>query len=177
VFPFGHIGIGTSIVPPRIREQLRWRWIVLGCLLPDIIDKPLFIAARLLHRPGADHLYLLSGSRLFGHTLFLLAVLFIAAGRLRSAPLRAIGWGVATHIVLDLLPDFVSGYFFQFRHWLLWPLFGWGFPSEYGGRLVYGVDREYAAYIAGDLVGGALLVRQYLRSRRERRVLRPPTFR
>src|SRR5437870_1484942 len=103
MFPLGHVGIGTHVLPPRIREQLRWRWLVVGCLLPDVIDKPLFIAARLLHRPGMDHLYLLRGSRLFGHTLFFLALLVIAAAYLRSTPLRAVSWGVATHLVLDLV--------------------------------------------------------------------------
>jgi len=166
MFPLGHVGIGTHVIPPRIREQLRWRWLVVGCLLPDVIDKPLFIAARLLHRPGADRLYLLHGSRLFGHTLFFLAALFVAGAALHSERLRAIGWGVATHLVLDLLPDFVSGYFFTFRHWLLWPLFGWGFPPAYGGRLVHGIDRELATYIAGELIGAALLVRWYVGSRR-----------
>ena len=168
MFPLGHVGIGTQIVPPRIREQLRWRWLVLGCLLPDIVDKPLYLGAMLLRRAGADHLDLLRGSRLFGHTLFFLALLAVGASFLRSAPLRAVSWGVATHLVLDLVPDFASGYFFQFRHWLLWPLFGWGFPPAYGGRLVYGVDREFATYVVGDLLGAALLVRQYVRSRRAR---------
>jgi len=168
MFPLGHVGIGTQIVPPRIREQLRWRWVVLGCLLPDIVDKPLYLGAILLRRAGADHLDLLRGSRLFGHTLFFLALLAVAASYLRSAPLRAVSWGVATHLVLDLVPDFASGYFFGFRHWLLWPLFGWGFPPAYGGRLVLGVDREFATYVVGDLLGAALLVRQYVRSRRAR---------
>src|SRR5947208_1930106 len=81
---------------------------------------------------------------------------------LGSEPLRAVGWGVATHLVLDLVPDFAAGFFFQFRHWLLWPLFGWGFPPAYGGRLVHGIDREFATYIAGDVLGAALLVWQYV---------------
>jgi len=168
MFPLGHVGIGTQIVPPRIREQLRWRWLVLGCVLPDVVDKPLYLGAMLLRRAGEDHLDLLRGSRLFGHTLFFLALLVVAAAFLRSAPLRAVSWGVATHLVLDLVPDFAAGFFFQFRTWLFWPLFGWGFPPAYGGRLVHGIDREYATYIAGDLLGAALLVRQYVRSRRAR---------
>jgi len=168
MFPLGHVGIGTHIVPRRIRALLPWRWVVLGCLLPDVIDKPIFLAAARLHRPGADHLYLLHGSRLFGHTLLFLAALFVAGAALHSERLRAIGWGVATHLVLDLLPDFASGYFFTFRHWLLWPLFGWGFPPAYGQSAFHGIDREFATYIAGDVLGVALLVRQYVRSRRAR---------
>ena len=166
MFPLGHVGIGTHIVPRRVRDLLPWRWVVLGCLLPDAIDKPLYFWARLEHRPGLDHLYLLHGSRLFGHTLLFVAALFVAGAALRSERLRAVGWGVATHLVLDLLPDFASGYFFTFRHWLLWPLFGWGFPPAYGGRLVHGIDRELVAYIAGELIGAALLVRWYVGSRR-----------
>ena len=164
MFPLGHVGVGTHIVPPRIREQLRWRWLVLGCLLPDVLDKPVYFWAMAEHRPG-DHLYLLHGSRLFGHTLLFLAALFVAGAALRSERLRALGWGVATHLVLDLLPDFAAGYFFTFRHWLLWPLFGWGFPPAYGGRLVHGVDRELATYIAGELIGAVLLIRAWAVSR------------
>ena len=167
MFPLGHVGIGTQLVPARIREQ--FRWVVLGCVLPDLLDKPLFVAARLLHRPGMDHWYLLRGSRLFGHTLFFLALVFFASAFLRSVPLRAVAWGVATHLLLDLVPDFAAGFFFTFRTWLFWPVFGWGFPPAYGGRLVHGIDRELATYLAGDAIGAALLVWQYVRHRRRAR--------
>jgi len=164
MFPLGHVGIGTHLVPPRTRAQLGWRWLAFGCLLPDLIDKPLYLAARLLPRAGLDQLHLLRGSRLFGHTLFFLALLVAAALLLRSGRLVAVAWGLSTHLLLDLVPDVASGAFFQWRTWLFWPLFGWGFPPAYAGN----VGLEYAAYIVGDLVGIGLLIRDYLRS---------PTFR
>jgi membrane-bound metal-dependent hydrolase YbcI (DUF457 family) len=170
MYPLGHVGIGTRIIPARIRELLRWRWLAFGCLLPDVIDKPIYVTAILLRRAGAEHLHLhlLRGSRLFGHTLFFLAVLVAAAAWLRSGPLRAVSWAVATHLLLDLVPDVASGGFFEWRTWLLWPLFGWGFPPVYSGAVVGGVNLESATYVVGDLLGASLLVWQYARSRRAR---------
>ena len=33
MFPLGHVGIGTHLIPRRLREGLSWRWLALGCLL------------------------------------------------------------------------------------------------------------------------------------------------
>jgi len=31
-----------------VRERLPWRWLALGCLLPDVIDKPIWLVAQWL---------------------------------------------------------------------------------------------------------------------------------
>jgi membrane-bound metal-dependent hydrolase YbcI (DUF457 family) len=159
MFPLGHVGIGARILPARLREALPSRWLGFGCLLPDVIDKPIFVAVRVARRLGPVHFDLLRGSRLFGHTLLLLALLSASAALVGSARLRALAWGAATHLVLDLLSDLASGALVQWRYWLLWPLFGLGFPPQYTGVRPGGVELEYVVYLVGDAVGTALLLR------------------
>src|SRR5439155_565130 len=48
LFPLGHVGIGTHLVPHAVRKRLPWRWLALGCLLPDVIDKPIWLVAQWL---------------------------------------------------------------------------------------------------------------------------------
>lgn len=167
MFLLGHVGIGTHMIPPRIRARLPWRWLVVGCLVPDLLDKPLFLGARLLRRLDPGYLELIGGSRLFGHTLLFSAVLIAAAAFTRSARLRAVAWAVPTHLALDLALDLATGHA-QWRNWLLWPLFGRAFPLTGGGPLVRGIDLELAGYILGDIVGASLLAWDYARWRRAR---------
>lgn len=108
---FAHLGIGLGLawlLAWRSPARIDYRFILLGAILPDLIDKPLGAAMGL-------------ETRLWGHTFaFLFAVL--AAGALgRWTPLRLLGFGVATHLLLDLIwmqPDIA-----------LWPTFGWSFPA------------------------------------------------
>src|SRR6267378_2874980 len=76
MFPLGHVGIGTHLIPRRLREGLPWRWLALGCLLPDLIDKPIWIGAQAL---GVES-RLFDTARMIGHTAFLLAAVAAVAG-------------------------------------------------------------------------------------------------
>jgi membrane-bound metal-dependent hydrolase YbcI (DUF457 family) len=164
VFPFGHVGIGPLIVPRRVRATLSSGWLAFGCLLPDLLDKPVFVAARVARRTLPDQFDLLldalHGSRLFGHSLFFFALLLGATRLTRSAVLRAVTWGVATHLLLDIVPDLIPGTRLQPPTWLLWPVFGWGWPFDttpanlhYGGYSLEGL-----IYRFGELVGAALII-------------------
>ena len=169
MFPLGHVGIGTRMIPARIRDGLRWPWLALGCLLPDVLDKPVFLAARLARPAGPLHLDALRGSRLLGHSLLLFALLMAAAAAFpRAERLRAVAWGVATHLLLDLVPDLISGSRLQWPTWLLWPIFGWGFPFDAPRALVPGLDFEGLVYRVGELVGATLLALDYILHRRSR---------
>jgi hypothetical protein len=66
LFPLGHVGIGTHLIPRALRARLPWRWLALGCLLPDLIDKPIWI---LTQSYGAES-RLYDSARMFGHTAF-----------------------------------------------------------------------------------------------------------
>jgi hypothetical protein len=41
MFFFGHLGVGATLVRPW-KERLPFRWVLLGAVLPDLIDKPLY---------------------------------------------------------------------------------------------------------------------------------------
>src|SRR5216683_3336115 len=107
MFPLGHVGIGLRLIPARLRSRMRWGWLALGCVLPDLIDKPLWLAARGIAGDPLQ-LGLASGTRLFGHTLLLVAALAIAGRSLRSVTLQALSLGALTHLLLDLAGDLVG---------------------------------------------------------------------
>jgi hypothetical protein len=98
MFVFGHIGFGRLLVGSRGRAMPAVPLLV-GMLLPDLIDKPLYYA---------DISSFVSCTRTFGHTgLFVAAVLILAAVR-RSSGLLALGLGMATHLGLDCAMDVLS---------------------------------------------------------------------
>src|SRR3954470_19039355 len=101
MFVLGHVGIGPRLLF-GLRQRLPAGWLALGCVLPDLIDKPLFYG--LLWTEGhADAL--IAGSRSIGHSgvffLLLLAVALLARSRL----LQALCAGVATHLALDIVGE------------------------------------------------------------------------
>lgn len=107
MFIFGHLGIGSRIVKPFSRG-LRLRFVLLGTLLPDLIDKPLYYSLSWSTGLTSDELGLISGTRTFGHTaLLLLAISGVAVWR-RSRILAAIALGVSSHLFLDMLGDYFS---------------------------------------------------------------------
>src|SRR5947199_4827939 len=99
LFPLGHVGIGTHLVPRSVRERMPWRWLALGCLLPDVIDKPVFLVAQWL---GAES-PLWDTARMVGHTAFLLAALFVWSRVRRTPQLIALVYGIPTHLGLEIL--------------------------------------------------------------------------
>ncbi|MBI2076104.1 MAG: metal-dependent hydrolase [Candidatus Aenigmarchaeota archaeon] len=105
---FGHIGITLGLfylLNTKLKKDIDYRFLILGSLLSDIIDKPL----------GNIVLYnLLNNGRIIGHTL-LFAVILAAIGLYRKRIVYLAG-GVFSHLALD-------------RMWgdpqtLLWPLLG-----------------------------------------------------
>src|SRR4051812_1287155 len=83
------------------RMRLPTVWLYAGCLLPDLIDKPLFY--------GLGPTALITGTRTFGHTgLFLLASLLVAAA-LRRPWSIALAAGITTHFALDIAGELVTG--------------------------------------------------------------------
>jgi hypothetical protein len=155
MYPLGHLGIGQQLIPSRLRERLSFRWLALGCLLPDLIDKPLWLA----HRAGlfGGHLSFLGGTRMVGHTLVLVLELALLARLFHSRKLGAVALGALTHAVLDLAGDLASAPRADWKVWLLWPAFGFRF-EEYGGEAFFhSLLSEEAIYIAGEVLGAVLL--------------------
>jgi hypothetical protein len=128
MFPLGHMGVGLKLAAP-FDADLPKRPLLLGTLLPDLIDKPLYYGlSAWTGRVGAQ-LGLVAGTRSFGHTLVFTAALAALARARRSRAWAALALGAATHLVLDALSDaFTRGVGFSMRA-LLWPLLGWQFPA------------------------------------------------
>jgi hypothetical protein len=160
LFVLGHVGIGPRLLG-RVRERLPYRWLILGCLLPDLIDKPLYYFGP----PWA----LITGSRTFGHTgLFLLALL--AGAVVSRAPAAwAVFAGVATHLVLDIVGELFTGADANSTIWLavLFPLLGVRFPIAYFHDIFEHLMLSARSFyvIAGELIGLAILI--YERARRQ----------
>ena len=167
MFVLGHVGIGTRMLF-GLRERLPARWLVLGCLLPDLIDKPLFYGL-LWARGHPDAL--ISGSRSVGHTgLFAFALLAFALASRRPA-MWALFAGVATHLVLDIGGELVAGSTADYSIWLaiFFPASGWRFPRapfhSLGEHLRLTAENVYV--VAGEIVGGAILLRAWMSRRRQ----------
>ena len=94
--------------------RLDYRLVMLGSMLPDLIDKPL------------GHFILrdtLNNGRIYGHTLaFALALLVfsLVALRIGKAGPVVVWLGLMAHLALDGM--------WQSPDTLLWPLYGWSFP-------------------------------------------------
>ncbi len=125
-------------------SRIDFRLILLGSMLPDIIDKPL------------GFLFLDNG-RAFGHTL-LFTVLLAAVGfylytRRRSIVLLCLSFGTMMHIILDEM--------WLNPRTLLWPLYGWSFGRfDVEGLgyylkqwlLAYTIPRAYVPEIVGTVI-------------------------
>jgi inner membrane protein len=141
MFLLGHLGIGLGLawlLSWRSTFRIDYRLILIGAILPDLVDKPVAFLLNL-------------DSRLWAHTfLFLFAILalsFVPSWR----SLRFIGFGVATHLLLDQI--------WNEPRVVLYPAYGWTFPAA-----AFNVDRWFDALAhdavvqVSEVVGFALLV-------------------
>ena len=125
---FGHLGItlgsfeaGASVYRWLTKKPLNlipyYPTILIGSVLPDIIDKPL---------GGIILKDTIGNGRIYAHTLLFLLSLFVIGGyfwfRFHSNTGIITALGCLGHDILDelwLQPDT-----------FLWPAFGWSFPKE-----------------------------------------------
>jgi hypothetical protein len=165
LFVLGHLGLGPRLLGP-LRRRLPVRWLLFGCLLPDLLDKPLFYA--LLWAKG-DVVPPVLGSRSFGHT-FLFLLLLAAFALLRRTPAAwAVAAGVSTHFALDLVGELFASGDPASSIWLalLWPFLGWNFPLAHfhTPREHLEVALESWYVIAGEIAGLAVLLDDWRRRR------------
>lgn len=127
---FGHLGLGVacgvavseadSLLEPSQPLHLDYRLVMLGAVLPDLLDKPL---GELIF-PGAFH-----SGKVFGHTLLLSACLLMVGGALyhsqRRTGVLSLGIGTTSHLLGDAMWNTAAT--------LLWPLLGWFRPEEVTG--------------------------------------------
>lgn len=102
---FGHLGIGSKLASPLSRKLI-YGWLLLGTLLPDLIDKTLYYSLAIFTGKLGSELGLISCTRTFGHTALFVFLLALFATVRKSAPLASLALGVASHLVLDGFQDY-----------------------------------------------------------------------
>jgi len=135
---FGHLGVtlgiffGLSIFVPRLRTIINPRYLAVGALLPDLIDKP--IGEIIFASTFAN-------GRIFAHTLVFSLLLFLAGLYLydKRKDIRGLSLtsGSFLHIFEDLIPSHPDIFF--------WPLFGWSFSR--GSRDYVGLEHLMKMFI------------------------------
>ena len=173
MFLLGHTGIGSALVERFTKTETRWvPWLLVGTILPDLIDKPLYYGLVWVTGRRGAALGLISSTRTVGHTaLFLLAVLLLG-WLARHRGLVTMALGMATHLLPDAggdvfkppvslpgTPEFPSTLCA-----ILYPLLGWRFPVLPFQDLAGHVGSLRSPYvIAGELIGALLLWRRWRR--------------
>jgi membrane-bound metal-dependent hydrolase YbcI (DUF457 family) len=120
---FGHLGItlgiyfGLGIFAPRLKTIIDPRYLAIGALLPDLIDKPL---GRVIFASTIEN------GRIIGHTLLFASFIFLLGLYLydknRDGKGLALASGSFFHIFEDQIWAQPTTFF--------WPLFGLSFPKD-----------------------------------------------
>ena len=172
MFVLGHLGIGSRLgrLVPAVRASRATPWLILGTILPDLIDKPLYYGVALATGGDGDRMGIITCTRTIGHSALFALLLWLAIAAMgRRAAGLALFVGMATHGLLDLGGDTTGSLLarlglmskppgFSSLRALLFPLVGARFAS-----MPFHTPREHlrglaqAYTIAGELVGGALL--------------------
>lgn len=131
---FGHLGVTLGIFfliclfKPRLRNIIVTKYLLVGALLPDIIDKPLgmIIFASII-----------SSGRMIGHTLILSSILYCIGlsfyEKRGDVKILSLAAGSFFHLIEDQMwwePQILS-----------WPLFGWSFPKETIDNAMIGIEQ------------------------------------
>lgn len=124
------------------------RLLLVGSLLPDIIDKPV---GQLFFRET------FSNGRIFSHTLFFLALITLIGlylYRYRSQTwLLVLSFGIFTHLIFDQM--------WRASHTLLWPIYGFAFEkvdlTGWVPNMLHALLTDLGVYLP-ELMGGAILV-------------------
>lgn len=188
MFILGHAGIGSRLgaLLPRVRAARAPGWLLLGTLLPDLIDKPLYYGLKLATGRDGAELGLISCTRTIGHSvLFALSVWLALRALGRREQALALLVGMATHWLLDLGGD-VSGFLAHLlglssvpTGWsslraLLFPLIDGHFavmPFHSAREHLSSLRQTYT--LAGEVVGGLLLLASWRKGRAARQAGTP----
>jgi membrane-bound metal-dependent hydrolase YbcI (DUF457 family) len=133
---------------PSWLSSIDLRILLLGSLLPDIIDKPV---GALIFRDT------FSSGRIFGHTLLFLVVItlggFYLWRRYGKTWLLVLSFGTFLHLILDEI--------YLEPRTFLWPVYGFAFRrtdiSDFPGRMLHELRADAAVYVP-EIIGGAILI-------------------
>lgn len=154
----------SSVVSPSwlniLAKPKDWPFLVIGSILPDIIDKPVGL---ILFRNTFQN------GRIFSHTILFLAIItvisFLIYRRYSITAGIALSLGTLMHLVLDQM--------WLTSDTLLWPLFGWSFQKTVTGNYFSNIfdsmfhdPSAYVPEIIGIMIIIYLLSRYYIFSRK-----------
>ena len=140
---------GTSSFLALVRDHFDYRFLLIGSVLPDLIDKPI----------GDIFFYkTFQNGQIIGHTLCF-NVLLVGLGvylvvRCRRIWLLILAFGSVIHLILDKM--------WRTPQSFLWPAYGWSFakldPTDFFGWLpVMFHELRYPSVYVPELVGLAIL--------------------
>ena len=149
--------------PPSIRSfpfRLDYRFLILGSMLPDIIDKPLGLWLL------AD---IFSNGRIIAHSLLFTLLLVVAGVLLYSwqgkCGVLCISFGVVAHLCLDQI--------WLNRTTFLWPLHGWTFEktdiNHWLERMLAHLTTDPSIWVT-EIIGGLILAAFLLNLVRQKRL-------
>jgi len=120
---FGHIGVtlgvffGLGIFLPRLKTIIDPKYLAIGALLPDLIDKPLGMVI---------FASTITTGRMIGHTLLFCLLIFLAGlysyEKRRDIRIISLSIGSLFHLIEDQL--------WKSPKILFWPLQGLSFPKD-----------------------------------------------
>ncbi len=152
MYTLGELGIGIGLawlVSYRNRTAVDFRFVLVGSILPDLIDKPL---GAVLHLEA----------RLWAHSLLFLGILAALSLWPAFRRIRWLAFGDAVHLLVDLI--------WEQPMVALWPLLGLAFPAGEQSFESYFQILLTDPYVQfGEIVGGAILLATVWRYRLYRR--------
>jgi inner membrane protein len=132
----------------RLIDSIDWRLVIVGSMLPDIIDKPIGTAI---------FAHTFENGRIFAHTL-LFGVVLLVAGLYLYYHREWVGLLVVAlcsmfHLVLDQM--------WREPRTLLWPFMGWAFPrydvSDWLSRAIDELQTDPITYVP-EIIGTIIVV-------------------
>lgn len=155
----GHLGIGGRI-GKFVSRDLPFGWLLLGTILPDVIDKSLYHGLVFLTGKHGAELGLFCGTRCLGHSGILFILLLVMALFTGSRPLIAVCLGMFTHLLIDVAGDSLELFDRSASaRAILYPVMGPLYVADYASVSQHVSSRLRSAYvIVGEIVGLALLI-------------------
>lgn len=142
MFLLGHLGITSGVfyaLERKIKTRIDYRYVLVGAIISDIVDKSISLVLA-----GNPFTY----GRFIGHSLLFTAAVF--ALYFVNKKFLLLGFGIAAHLVLDVM--------WHFTETLFWPL------SKNFNTFVFNDANQWASTIfqpynlTGEVVGGFALL-------------------
>lgn len=162
----GHLGLTTAALKKSEQVfndayyKVDYRVVLLGSVLPDIIDKPIYLA---LHLLGNNTI----SSKLFGHTLGFSALViifgYIYSKINHNKNLFILGICSLIHLILDGMWEIPST--------LLYPLYGISFPLRLhiiSPHLYLSTLYTWPVLLSFELIGGLILIYYFKLSKKQK---------